>query len=83
VNRLGPQVPACAILDVHMPASRALTQSRLRTEHIEVPVIFITASDDLALDRQSLEAGAVCLLRKPFSSSALLNAVGVALRQAV
>ena len=55
-------------------------QSRLRAAHSEIPVIFITASDDLALDWQSLEAGAVRLLRKPFSSSALLDAVGVALR---
>ena len=64
-----------------MPGESGLdVQSRLRAAHIEVPVIFITASDDLALGCQALEAGAVCLLRKPFSSSALLDAVDVALR---
>jgi FixJ family two-component response regulator len=45
-----------------------------------MPVIFITASDDLA--RQVVVRGqrAVYLLRKPFSSNDLLDAVGAALR---
>ena len=68
---LTARLPACAILDV---------QSRMRAAHIEVPIVFITASDDVALDRSALEAGAVCLLRKPFSSDELLDAIDAALR---
>ena len=75
------QLPVCAVLDVHMPGLSGLdVQSRMRAAHIEVPVVFITASDDIALDRSSLEAGAVCLLRKPFSSNELLEAVDIALQ---
>jgi FixJ family two-component response regulator len=55
-------------------------QARMRATNIEVPVVFITASDDRALDRLALEAGAVDLLRKPFSSDELLKAIGAALR---
>lgn len=78
---LTARLAACAILDVHMPGLSGLdVQSRMRAAHIEVPVVFITASDDLALDRSALEAGAECLLRKPFSSDELLAAVDAALR---
>jgi FixJ family two-component response regulator len=41
--------------------------------------VLITASDDVALDRLASKAGATCLLRKPFSSDALLAAVDAAL----
>ena len=81
LDSLTARLPACAILDVHMPGLSGLdVQSRMRAAHIEVPVVFITASDDLALDRLALEAGGVCLLRKPFSSDELLAAVDAALR---
>ena len=75
------RLPACAILDVHMPGLSGLdVHAHMRATRIEVPVVFITASDDPALDRLVLEAGAVGLLRKPFSSDELLEAVGAALR---
>ena len=41
-------------------------QSRLRSSHPGLPALFITASDDPALDRDASEAGGVRLLRKPF-----------------
>lgn len=72
--------PDCAILDVHMPGLSGFdVRARLCAAHIDVPVVFITASDDTALDRAALKAGAA-LLRKPFSSAELLDAVGTALR---
>jgi FixJ family two-component response regulator len=81
LDALTAQLPACAILDVHMPGLSGLdVQSRLRAAHIEVPVVFITASDDLALDQLVAAAGGVRLLRKPFSNDELLEAVGMALR---
>ena len=77
---LAAQLPACAILDIHMPGLSGLdVQSRLRAADIRVPVVFITASDDSSLDRSAAEVGAVRLLRKPFSSEELLEAVGIAL----
>ena len=55
-------------------------QARLCAAHIDVPVVFITASDDLSLDHKALAAGVTTLLRKPFSNVALLTAVSAALR---
>jgi FixJ family two-component response regulator len=78
---LAARPPDCVILDVHMPGLSGFdVQSRLRIAHVDVPVVFITASDDLALGRAVSEAGGVRLLRKPFSNDELLDAVGAALR---
>jgi FixJ family two-component response regulator len=73
--------PACAILDVHLPGLSGLeVQERLRAAHRQIPVVFITASDDRSLDDAARASGGARLLRKPFSSEQLLQAVGVALR---
>ena len=80
---LAARVPACVILDVHMPGLSGLdTRSRLRAAHSGVPVIFITASDDPALDQIVLDAPGSTLLRKPFSSERLLSAIAAALPEA-
>jgi FixJ family two-component response regulator len=77
---LATRTPACAILDMHMPGLSGLdVQAQLRATQVLIPVVLITASDEPALDRSAREAGAVCLLRKPFSSDELLAAVGGAL----
>ena len=79
---LAQRRPDCVILDVHMPGLGGLdVQARLRAGQMQVPALFITASDDLALIQMVLSAGGVRLLRKPFSNDELLGAVGVALRR--
>jgi len=73
-------LPACAIVDIHMPGLSGFdVQAHMRAAHIDMPVVFITASDDVALDRSASQAGAVRLLRKPFSNDELLEAVSLAL----
>jgi FixJ family two-component response regulator len=80
LDSLTARLPACVILDVHMPGLSGFdVHARMRAAHIEVPIVFITASDDSALDRSALEAGAICLLRKPFSSDQLIEVVAIAL----
>jgi len=80
LSSLGSMVPACVVLDVHMPRLSGFdVQLRLRAAHGDVPIVFITASADPALDSAVLEADGVTLLRKPFSSSELLDAVRDAL----
>lgn len=80
LNSLNVRLPACAVLDIHMPGLSGLeVQSRIRGAHIRFPVVLITASDDASLDQSALDAGAACLLRKPFSGTQLLEAVGAAL----
>ena len=73
--------PDLVILDVHMPGLSGLdVQTRLRLAQPTLSTMFITASDDPALDRAVSEAGSLRLLRKPFSSDMLLGAVSAALR---
>jgi FixJ family two-component response regulator len=72
--------PDCVILDVHLLGLSGFeVHAWLRASQVPIPVVFITASDDVALDRLAAEAHAVRLLRKPFSSNELLDAVGDAL----
>jgi FixJ family two-component response regulator len=79
---LDMRCPACAILDVHLPGLSGLeVQARLRAAHPQIPVVFITASDDSALEDAARVSGGVRLLRKPFSSDQLLEAVGIALHR--
>ena len=79
---LAMRCPACAILDVHLPGLTGLeVRARLHASHPQIPVVFITASDDSALDDATRVSGGVRLLRKPFSSDQLLEAVGIALHR--
>ena len=74
------RVPACVILDVHMPGiSGFAVQAQLRAANCDIPAVFITASDDPGLDAAVLAAGGTLLLRKPFTSDRLLKAVSAAL----
>ena len=78
---LALRLPACVILDVHMPGLSGFdVKSRLRATNRDVPAIFITASDDRTLDRSVLDLGGLSLLRKPFASDRLLEALSAALR---
>ncbi len=77
---LNEHSPSCAIVDINMPELSGLeVQSRMRAAHIRIPVVLITASNDVELDKSAVEVGAVSVLRKPFSSDELLKAVGIAL----
>jgi FixJ family two-component response regulator len=74
---LAERRPDCVVLDIHMPGLTGLdVQTRLSAAHLKIPVLFITASDELALSEQVLLAGGTQLLRKPFSNQALLDALG-------
>jgi FixJ family two-component response regulator len=68
--------PACLVSDIHMPGMSGIDlQLQLSRLGVSVPVIFITAHDSEATMRSVSEAGGVACLRKPFSASALLEAV--------
>ena len=79
---LATRRPDCAIIDIHMDGLSGLeVKARLAAMHLDVPVVFITASDDAGLERLVGEAGGVALLRKPFSTDALVEAIGAALQR--
>jgi len=68
------------ILDVAMPGMDGLElqQELLRRRH-SIPIVFITGNEDESARAGALQAGAVDFLFKPFSETALLNAVSSAL----
>ena len=71
----------CLILDIAMPGmSGPDLQRELKLRGQEIPVVFITAQKDEAVRSRVLEQGAVECLFKPFSDTALLEALNAALR---
>jgi FixJ family two-component response regulator len=70
----------CLILDIAMPGmSGPDLQRELNLRGHGIPIIFITASTDKTVRPVLLERGAVECLFKPFSDTALLEAVSSAL----
>ncbi len=71
----------CLILDIVMPGMTGLDlQQELTRRGQEIPVIIITARKDEALRARAFEQGAVRFLNKPFSDTALLDALNAALQ---
>jgi len=70
----------CLLLDVTIPRMTGpdLQQELLRRRQA-IPIIFITADRDMIVRRRLIEQGAVECLFKPFSDTALLEAVNSAL----
>jgi FixJ family two-component response regulator len=70
----------CLILDIAMPGmSGPELQLELKRRQIQAPIIFITAHQDEAVQRNTIAQGAVECLLKPFTDSALLHALNAAL----
>src|SRR5438270_9374420 len=71
----------CLILDIAMPGMTGPgLQQELKRRRQEIPIVFITAQRDEAVRSRMLEQGAVECLFKPFSDTALLQALNHALR---
>ena len=71
----------CLILDVGLPGmSGPDLQQELNRRGKAIPIVFITAQGDKSLRPRLVAHGAVACLFKPFSDTALLEAVESALR---
>ena len=71
----------CLILDIAMPGMTGPElQQELKRRRQEIPIVFITAQRDETVRPRVLEQGAVECLFKPFSDTALLEALNAALR---
>jgi FixJ family two-component response regulator len=70
----------CLILDVGLPGmSGPDLQQELTRRGQHIPIIFITAQGDQSLRPRLVASGAVACLFKPFSDTALLEALEAAL----
>ena len=75
-----PQQIGCVIADIRMPGMSGLElQARLKAQHCNIPIIFITGHGDEKMRLQALRAGAVEFLSKPFDDEILLESVHAAM----
>ena len=73
--------PDVIVLDIHLPGGNGLmVAERLLGEPAttDLPVVFITASDQARLRERAAELSAVAFLVKPFEASELLDAIELA-----
>jgi FixJ family two-component response regulator len=71
----------CLLLDITMPGmSGPDLQQELKRRRQEIPIVFITAQRDETVRSRLIEHGAVECLFKPFSETALHEALTTALR---
>jgi FixJ family two-component response regulator len=68
---------ACLVLDIHLNGGMGGfdLQAKLNIDRVAVPIIFITAHDDVSTRARVRNSGAVAYLCKPFSDELLLQAV--------
>jgi FixJ family two-component response regulator len=80
LDSAAPDETECLILDVGLPGMSGpdLQQELVRLGKT-IPVVFITAQGDLSLRPRLLGEGAVACLFKPFSDTALIDAIESAL----
>jgi FixJ family two-component response regulator len=71
----------CVVLDVQMPGLNGLdVQERLQSGGSRLPIIFITAHDEVNVRERALAAGAVAFVRKPFNDELLIKTLRAALK---
>jgi FixJ family two-component response regulator len=71
----------CLILDIAMPGMTGpALQQELLVRGQAIPIVYITAQADEIVDSSSLGQGAVACLFKPFSDTALFEALNAVFR---
>jgi two-component system response regulator FixJ len=74
--------PGCIVTDIRMPGISGLElQRQLKAWQIPLPVIVMTGHGDVALAVETMKAGAVDFLEKPFSDEALVSAIKLAIHR--
>jgi FixJ family two-component response regulator len=69
----------CMLLDIRLGGMSGVElQRNLRASGCRLPVVFVTAFDSESTRREALEAGCSAYLPKPFSASALIDAIAAA-----
>jgi len=82
LNSLADHSPDCLILDLHMPGLSGLdVQKQLKQAGLSLPIVFVTAYDEIESKILSLAAGAAAFLQKPLDDRVLLDAVVAAVQQ--
>lgn len=70
----------CVVLDIQLSGISGLElRRRLQSSDPRLPVIFITAVDDDAIEVEAVRLGCVAYLQKPFPPALLIGAIQAAL----
>ena len=72
-----PIQTACLVLDVHLDGGMSGfdLQAQLTADRVVIPIIFITAHDDVLTRERVENSGAAGYLFKPFNDELLLDAI--------
>jgi FixJ family two-component response regulator len=71
---------SCLICDVQMPNMNGIELQRvLIAQGRRIPIIFITAFPDDAVEARAMNAGAICFLSKPFDGREIIKYIGEAI----
>jgi FixJ family two-component response regulator len=71
----------CVVTDIHMPGMGGLELARLLLSRPRrLPVVLVTARSDSQIDAHAAATRAICLLRKPFKTDALIDCLDKALK---
>lgn len=82
LEKIGDAEPGCVILDVRMPGTDGLSvQETMRERNVDWPILILTGYADVGAAVQSLKAGAVDFLQKPYRRQQLIDVVGIAQRR--
>jgi two-component system, LuxR family, response regulator FixJ len=74
--KVDPAIPACVLLDIHMPVMDGLeVQRRLAERGIGFPVVVLTGQGDISIAVQAMKHGAFEFLEKPYLNDVLLQTV--------
>jgi FixJ family two-component response regulator len=68
---------ACLVLDIHLNGGMSgfELQAQLTADRVAIPIIFITAHDDILTRERIEKSGAAAHLFKPFNDELLLDAI--------
>jgi two-component system response regulator FixJ len=76
-----PQVPGCLVLDVRMPSMSGLQlQQQLAATGRIIPIIYLSGHADVPTVVQTMKAGAVDFVQKPYDDEYLLHRIRHALQ---
>ena len=72
----------CVILDINLQDGSGIDlRYHLKADRISVPVIYMTASDSVAVREAALASGCIAVLTKPFSVQELIEPLKKALAE--
>lgn len=76
LDHYDPSQPGCLVLDVRMSGMSGIElQARLNELSIDIPTIIITGHGDVPMAVETMKAGAVDFIEKPFRDQVLLDSV--------